>query len=264
MFITIITDCKDDNAKGRQTSRCAALMGVTPSFVGIDGGFSEAGELECAGNLIDILDATEKQKGIIIANVAPRGGSGKKYANGTPFGWFKYGETTVLASIEGKVLSLVKSLGIADKLNVFDIPTVMNVAVEKGWLDEVTSKRIINTQFRSFDFLPRAGAWLMQGQDIPTEVIDIQGSLEGGHVWKIDNFGNVKTTLLESNIKDGVLKSKWGDLTFYPRLKDVPEGAKAAIVGSSGIEEKRFIEIVAQDKSAARELGINQGDMVLL
>lgn len=264
MFITIITDCKDDNAKGRQTSRCAALMGETPSFLGIDGGFTEAGELECAGNLIDILDATEKQKGIIIANVAPRGGSGKKYANGTPFGWFNYGETIVLASIEGKVLSLVKSLGIADKLNVFDIPTVMRVAVDNNWLDEPTSKRIINTQFRSFDFLPRVAAWLMQDYAIPAEVMEISELIDKGHVWKVDNFGNVKTTLLESDITEGKLKSKWGDLKFYPRLKDVPEGAHAAIIGSSGIGEKRFVEIVAQGKSAALELGITQGDTVLL
>ena len=264
MFITIITDCKDDNAKGRQTSRCAALMGVTPSFLGIDGGFTEAGELECAGNLIDILDATEKQKGIIIANVAPRGGTGKKYANGTPFGWFNYGETIVLASIEGKVLSLVKSLGVADKLNVFDIPTVMRLAVENNWLDEITSKRIINTQFRSFDFLPRAAAWLVQGSAIPTEVVEINESIKNGYVWKVDNFGNAKTTLLESDILDGVLKTQWGNLKFYPRLKDVPEGERAAIIGSSGIAEKRFVEIVAQGKSAARELGINQGDVVLL
>ena len=263
MFITIITDCKDDNAKGRQTSRCAALMGVTPSFLGIDGGFSEAGELECAGNLIDILDATEKQNGIIIANVAPRGGSGKKYANGTPFGWFKYGETTVLSSIEGKVLSLVKSLGIAEQINVFDIPTVMSAAVSNGCIDETTSKRIINTQFRSFDFLPRAAAWLTSGYELPTEVMDINESIEVGYVWKVDNFGNVKTTLLEKDVSGGVLNSKWGELKFYPRLKDVPEGQTAAIVGSSGIADKRFIEIVAQGKSAAVELNIKQGDTVL-
>ncbi len=127
MFITIITDHNGDNAKGRQTSRCAALMGVTPSFLGIDVGLSVADELECAGNLIDMLDAILKQKGIIIANVVTLGGTGKKYA-------------------------------------------------------------------------------------------------------------------------------KWGDLAFYPRLKDVPEGTHAAIVGSSGIDEKRFIEIAAQDNSVARDL----------
>lgn len=72
----------------------AALMGMTPSFLCHDARFSEAGELECAGHLIDILDATEKQNGINIANFAPRGGSGKKYANATPLDWFKYTETT--------------------------------------------------------------------------------------------------------------------------------------------------------------------------
>ncbi|PIZ82395.1 MAG: hypothetical protein COY02_00205, partial [Parcubacteria group bacterium CG_4_10_14_0_2_um_filter_41_6] len=62
MFITIINDCKDQNAAGRQAARVACLFNIAPTFVGVQS------DIEASGNIIDVLDATEGKKGIILAN----------------------------------------------------------------------------------------------------------------------------------------------------------------------------------------------------
>jgi hypothetical protein len=84
-FITVIQDCNDEGTKGRITSRVQNLFeGISPSFVAV-GAYSD---LQAAGNLVDILDATEGNDGIILVNSAPRHGKGKKHENGIPFGYF--------------------------------------------------------------------------------------------------------------------------------------------------------------------------------
>jgi hypothetical protein len=84
-FITVIQDCNDEGTKGRITSRVQNLFeGISPSFVAV-GAYSD---LQAAGNLVDILDATEGGDGVILVNAAPRHGKGKKYENGIPFGYF--------------------------------------------------------------------------------------------------------------------------------------------------------------------------------
>ncbi|MBI1839007.1 MAG: hypothetical protein HYR95_01760, partial [Candidatus Colwellbacteria bacterium] len=102
MNITIINDCRDANAAGRQAARAATLLGGTVAFIGV------TNDLEASGNLIDALDAIEGKGGIVLVNVAPRNGTAKKWENGTPFGYFWYKETLVLASVDGLTLSLVK------------------------------------------------------------------------------------------------------------------------------------------------------------
>ena len=73
MFVTIINDCKCENAKIRQVTRVASLFDCSVYFSGV------ANDIEAAGNLVDVLDACEGREGIILVNVAPRHGGGKKW-----------------------------------------------------------------------------------------------------------------------------------------------------------------------------------------
>jgi hypothetical protein len=53
---------------GRQATRISVLFGLNPSLVAIN----NYSELEAAGNIIDVLDATDGEEGILIDNSAPR------------------------------------------------------------------------------------------------------------------------------------------------------------------------------------------------
>ncbi|MFH1253636.1 MAG: hypothetical protein V1664_04910 [Candidatus Uhrbacteria bacterium] len=259
MNITIINDCRDANAAGRQIARATALLNGPVSFIGI------TSDLTAAGNLIDTLDALEENPGVILVNVAPRNGAAKKWKNGTPFGYFWYKKILVLASIDGFTLSLIKKFGLAETINVFDIPEVLNYLVANNVLPKELETYITSTQFRSYDFLPRAAAFLINGQKLPTtplsitEIPDVPPA-----VWWIDNFGNGKTTLLPEDLKNQTsLTTKFGSLPYFERLKDVPDKTTAVITGSSGLGEKRFLEIVVQGESAEKKFNLVIGEDIV-
>lgn len=264
MFVTIITDCYDPNTTGRQLTRANALFGCPANLVSVD----FKGDNQAAGNLVDMLDSCEGREGVVLVNVAPRDGKAKKWENGTPFGFFQYYQTLIVSSIDGKALSLIKKLDIASKVRVFDIPTVLSEVPNMLSFYEGQTEYIKNTQFRSFEFLPRVAKWIKDGIKLPVdempleEVPDIEGQ-----IWWTDNFGNCKTTILPEEIKfehgKEITLEKVGKITCYSRLKDVPNGEKALIIGSSGIKDKRFLEIVLQGKSASKELGLSVGDILL-
>lgn len=242
MFCTIINDCADDNAKGRQQTRAISLLECPVCFVGV------RSDLEAAGNLVDILDAADDFKGVVLVNVAPRNGRAKKWPNGTPFGYFWYKQTLVLASIDGFTLSLAKKLGIVQGLQVLETP-----------------QEYAKSQFRSFEFLPRAAKALLQGKECKGEQFSSTVLEVPKAVWWIDNFGNCKTTLLPEDIgfqAGQQIITKFGELECFESLKDVPDGKLGLVIGSSGLENKRFLEIVKQGASAARHLGIYSGAML--
>jgi len=260
MFLTIITDCKDDNAFGRQMTRGASLFGYPPVPVGA------SDDIEAAGNLIDMLDASEGREGVVIANIAPRHGKAKKWKNGTPFGYFWYNKTLVVSTVDGYTTSLVKKLGLTDKIQVMDIEAVLNYVKDKELYRE-QSNYIKKTQFRSYEFTPRAAKWVWKGTDIPAEehpIADVPTM--PNCVWWSDNFGNLKTTLLPEDIGFEVGKKielkGIGEVTCYERLKDVPNDGTGMIIGSSGIMDKRFLEVVIQGKSAAKTYNIQNGHLL--
>ena len=264
MFVTLITDCKDDNALGRSTTRLSTLFDCNITTIGVNGWDAD---LEAAGNLIDMLDASEGKKGVILVNVAPRHKSGKKWPNGTPFGYFHYKDTLVVISVDGQTLSLVKKFGLVDHVNVMDIPTVMQSLYEQKIISQELVDHVMHTQFRSFEFLPRVASWLTEGQEIPFEKYDLKEVPDAPHaIWWIDNFGNVKTTLFpeEVDFKAGnkVILKKDLELTCYNRLKDVPEKTPALIIGSSGLGDKRFLEIVVQGVSAQNHFKLKPGQEI--
>jgi hypothetical protein len=240
MFCTIINDCRDANAAGRQITRAISFLGYSVSFIGVES------DLEAAGNLVDALDAAEGKKGVILVNVAPRNGKAKKWANGAPFGYFWYKKTLVVTSVDGLTLSLAKKLGILRDFRILEIP----LQYEKS-------------QFRSFEFLPRIAKDLIEDKPLQYKNFLLKGVAGAPKaVWWIDNFGNCKTALLpeDAGFQIGqLIKTKLGKLPCFEGLKDVPNGKVGFVIGSSGLGGKRFLEIVKQGGSAATSLRISSG-----
>jgi hypothetical protein len=254
MFVTIINDCLDNNAFGRQLTRAASLLGCPVISIGVKN------ELEAAGNLIDTLDAAEDKKGVILVNVAPRHGSAKKWPNGTPFAYFKLGKTLVITTIDGYTLSLVKKLNLVQAVSLVDIPTALSYVVKKKLITSELKSLISETQFRSYEFTPRLAKWLLSGIRIPTmpyPLINVPNAPSA--IWWVDNFGNCKTTMLPEDIgfKAGnKVKTPFGSLLCYNRLKDVPNKRLGLIIGSSGYGDKRFLEITIQGGNAWKKLNL--------
>lgn len=266
MFITVITDCHDSNALGRQSTRYASLFGLNPSFVSVSGSMDYSAELETAGDVIDCLDAGLGREGLIVFNVAPRGGHGALRENGSPFGYFKYGRTFVFGTIDGLVLPFLKNFGLLDEVFVSDLEQTMRLAVEEEIAGEGDLKKSLSTQFRSFDYLPFASCVLKKRGALPgkTEKVADLPKEFSGQIWKIDNFGNMKTSVLASDVKGGVLKTKWGDFRIYERMKDAPLGEVCAVVGSSGLDDKRFVEIIRRGENCAEALSARVGEKIFV
>ncbi|MFZ1019386.1 MAG: hypothetical protein WAN61_00135 [Minisyncoccia bacterium] len=253
--ITIISDCHDDNAKGRVMTRIASLLpGFNINFIGVQN------DIEAAICLVDTLDALEDRAGTILVNIAPRNGEAKKWTNGTPFGEFSVGNIQIFSTIDGYILSFIQQfLKKKIKVRVYDIPKII---AEFGITTE-TQKRIINSQFRSFDFLTRLAAERIHGKKFTHSLLKIENINNDWAVGYIDRFGNIKTTKIYSggykpNIFLGKLRignKLFPKIKFYSRLKDVPDDELAIIVGSSGLGEKRLLEIVLQGDSAEKLLG---------
>ncbi len=251
MFATIINDCHCPNARGRQETRVASLLNCPTNFIQVDS------DLEASGNLVDALDAGLGREGVILVNVAPRNGEAQKWENGSPFAYFYYQKTLVISTISGHNLSLVKKIDLAKEIKVVNLKGTVekNLPKKKDYLSQ--------TQFRSFEFTPRLATWILEGKDIKNEIKDIQEIPDlGALVWCVDNFGNIKTTVLAGTEEERQLKEKLDQAGFEssPKLKDVSEKKPALITGSSGIEENRFLEIVINGKNASKDLGINIGD----
>ncbi len=257
MFVTIINDCRDANAFGRQGTRVAALFGAPITLVGVEN------DLAAAGNLIDVLDAGMGEEGVVLVNVAPRHGEAKKHENGTPFGFFWYKKTLIVASVDGATVALANHLGLVSDFQVTDMREVLQWAAAKGLMSEEDARRITKTQFRSFEYIPRLAFWVWQKQAVPTTPYVFPPCDIAGRIWQIDNFGNCKTTTLpeEINFPEGKsVATSTGDTVAYARLKDVPNHEQALVIGSSGIGERRFVELVIQGGNAAGATGLKQGD----
>jgi len=263
-LMTLITDCRDDNALARVTARLSSLLPIVPNkSIGV------TNDLEAGLNIVDQLDALDGKPGIILVNVAPRNGHAKKWENGTPFGWIQVENTYIFGTIGDYTFSLLEKI-LARKLtvNVFDLPQ----AVLHFGLSEEREKYIISTQFRSFEFLPRAAAMIVKRMGVPTEEWNEIPAVPSVVVW-VDCFGNIKTSVLPEEIgfaagKNAALKAKgltkW--LECYNRLKDIPDNSSGVIIGSSGMwvgdTNKRFLEIVINGGSAAALYKHKSGDRI--
>ena len=76
-------------------------------------------------------------------------------------------------------------------------------------------------------------------------------------------FGNCKTTLLASTIKDkNNLNTKIGKLKIYNWLSQLPNDETGLILGSSGLEQDKFVEIIVQGKKANEIYDLKIGDNI--
>lgn len=264
MQISIINDCFDENARLRQVSRAGSLFPAASVFCS-----AVRTEMEAAGFLVDALDAFEGREGVVLLNVAPRSGEAKRWKNGTPFGYFWYKHTLVVSSVDGLVLSLAKKLDLISEFFLLDIEDVLDF-ISASEMDIATKERIARTQFRSFDFLPRAADWVFRKYDLPKHLYHLAEIKDiADVVWFVDNFGNIKTTLVgaDYNFQNGqevtvTLGGKKRKLPFYERLKDLPDQEIGIVQGSSGIGSRRFLEIIHQGGNAAEKFKVGSGTPV--
>ncbi|HTE49212.1 MAG TPA: SAM hydroxide adenosyltransferase, partial [Candidatus Paceibacterota bacterium] len=197
-------------------------------------------------------------------NVAHRNGDARKNGNGTKFCCFQYGKIWNIATIEGVTLSLVKKLRLVNSLFVIHMSDAVARMVREGFIPSSSASEIVDSQFRSFDFSPRALAYVLGGKKLCCTEVPIESIIPDPQpiIAVIDCFGNGKTMVLtrELNIENGYVQTKFGTLPFYKRLADVPDGVAAVIQGSSGLPGSRFAEIVINGENAAKKLGFKVGD----
>lgn len=263
MFITIITDCKGQNEAGRQVTRYHTLGLGQAHVIGINSGLGVDATIEAAGNLIDTLDASLGEKGTIVVNVAPRGVK-KDGKNGNYFCYFWYKKTLVISSTKGYCLSLVKKFDVSVEVSVLHTEDVLQYAVDQKLITDDERVHIENTQFRSFEFVPRVAKWLHDKVELPSTpmALDEVENIEPC-IWCIDAFGNGKTTILSEEVPRD-LETNLGTFPLYERMKDIPDGQTAFYIGSSGLGNKRFLEIATQNRegSAAKCLKLKVGKVI--
>lgn len=260
VFIVSISDCLDDSARARVATRAQALFGPFPvSHIAVQH------DITAALRLVEQIDASLGTAGVIMVNIAPRGDGGIKYENGTPFCYFWVGKTLVISTYSGLTLSLVHKLGIKQSVMVMDIPTVLAKAYEHELVEKSEVHRITHTQFRSYEFVPRAAYWIFEGLfSVPAQRRSLRFNKQDlvPRVGDVDNFGNIKTTLLRSDLKPKFSRAvKIGPYTlpFYTWMHCVPAGAEAVVVGSSGIGNQRFLELIIRGGNAGKKFSVFPG-----
>ncbi|MBI2473837.1 hypothetical protein HYV70_04790 [Candidatus Uhrbacteria bacterium] len=264
MFVTIITDCRDDNARTRQETRYAHLFpSMHMSFIGA------SSDIEAAGNLMDVLDSADDSPGIIAVNCAPRQGQAKKWKNGSPFGYVWFQNKLIVGTIDGLSFGFLKRFSLIDHLCVTEITT----ALPAGGYTAEQVKAAANTQFRSLNYLPRLAKIVWEKHEVPSEKMPVSEIPDmPSAVWWIDSFGNVKTTLTSQDVNFVPQTKKRVEFTngthlllpCVERLADVPDNEPALIIGSSGFQSHRFVELVVQgvDANAAGRFNIHKGDFI--
>jgi hypothetical protein len=241
--ISVFTDCQDSNARSRQEIRYSVLL--PKHDVSVYGVMSER---EAAGCIVDAIDATLGLPSIIVGNVAPRGATHDE--NGCPFSFVWVGEVLVIGT--PNIFGLLAKMKLVSSVTQTDVYTVTS-----KYLPEEEARRIANSQFRSYEYLPYLALWASGKREVPGEEVSIHPDKDA-FAWFSDNFGNVKTSALE--VKE--LAPRFQGLPFYERLTDVPKGESAVTRGSSGYHTKRFLEIVIQGGNAAAKHQIVVGHTV--
>jgi len=232
-----------------------------PRFIGVEHDY------EAALNLVDQIDAIGENPGAIATNGAHRNGDAHKLGNGTKFCCFQYEKIWNISTIGGATLSLVRKLGVTKSIFVIHLDDAVKRMVRDGFIPKTSEPEIADSQFRSFDFVPPALAYVMSGKKLCCTEVPIDNIVQESQpvIAVIDCFGNGKTTILASELRveDGHVQTVFGRLPFFKRLADAPDETVAVIQGSSGLPGRRFAEIVINGGRATDELGFKVGDKVL-
>jgi hypothetical protein len=276
-----VNDCQDDDARTRLTARSSEILGQPAGFVGVHN------DLEGAGGIITALDSlngashptSRRHRNVILANWAPRNGDGAQYENGSPFCYFWYQGTLVVTTLQGRMLSLVKKFGLVDEVHVLDTRETLNALWQDGMISSAEEARIGDTQFRSLEFSPRIAAYLLRHKRMKgAQKLSLEEVPDaGGVVWHVDRFAeyaNCKTTLTLKDVTintadtsqgpyGSIATKRFGTVPFFPSLALAPEGVPSIVVGSSGLGEDRFLEVVINGGSAGKHFDVSVGDEVL-
>ncbi len=290
-----ITDCggrQDKNAPGRLETRTQQLVGAPITVIPLEVETSqlERGSEQAVLEMIDQIDASRlpwersvHDQTLIMVNSATRGETPLHRPNGSPFCWWRPDENTlVVSTLDGPVLPRVNSLGLIPEgiVHELDVPEVMAHAVKRGWIRDHEAERIINSQFRSFDFQPLVAYWLLKEWPVPSRPYPVP-AYEAGDVtvFTEDSFGNLKLNVTpeEFGYEEGLEVTLADDTTAIcvRSLKDVPQGTPeqpilAITVGSSGLrnpqtgKDTRFLELVAMKDSAHKITAFKRGDTAIL
>ncbi|MEK7575078.1 MAG: hypothetical protein AAB511_02490 [Patescibacteria group bacterium] len=262
--VAVVNDClTDSNGNGRIGSM------VTRHFCRPAGALIAVDHThEAAINLVDQLAVLDKSPGVIVVNIAPRDKTdGKRFRNGTHFGYFWAGNTLVVSTISGFSLSLIRKFQLAETIHVLDLEKSADMLVEKGRVSRNEGEIMKTTQFRSCFFQIPAAAFLAWSGGLPSKARSIEDLVPEAPraIYHIDCFGNMKTSLTKveiGNPKVGEkVETRFGNLPFYPQLCQVPEGTTALILGSSGYGVP-LVEIVTNG-AGRNPLRAQVGDLVL-
>ncbi len=259
----IISDCMDDNARSRVTGRLASVLGINnvPDFIGVKK------EIEAAINIVDSIDAFEGALSVLAVNIAPRGGKSAHWPNGCPFGLVKVNNTYIFTTVDGLTLSLLKKIIGPLKLRVFPIEQVLpRLGLAPEMIEFIT-----DYQFRSYQYLPLLIKAVF-GDELPLPFFEYHDIPDAPlSVALVDCFGNVKTTMLSSEL--GLTSGEWVriirpgmpplELYSYHHLKDVPNGETAIVEDSSGMfwngVNHRFVGIVKRGGPIPKNLDLKAG-----
>lgn len=194
----------------------------------------------------------EIENSIVYSNTAPRNVEDTTDNNGKEFVYARLengGEVFTVNS--GHCLSFVKD------------------EIEELWKVDVPTN---GSQFRSRDYFPRATAEVLEkGEEKleeelnPDDIPDVPDSVVG----YVDGYGNIKTTVRESEIsfeEGGEVEVEIsGDArkAFYKENTfEVPEGSLSLAPGSSGGDDA-FLEVFLRGGSASKEYGgVDAGERV--
>lgn len=157
--------------------------------------------------------------------------------------------------------------GILDNgIPVFAVNAGFNLSFVKSRLRGLWEVKTpnIGTQFRSRDFYPEATMSILNGDTTRigravsfSEIPDVPPLT----VASIDGYGNLKTTIRESDLPSSIKKSPFVRVTINKRsffalntlagTKKGKVGDICMVVGSSGPKEDRYIEIIRLQKKAS-------------
>lgn len=257
--ITIVSDC-GGQAMMRMQVCTASLHTDAQVFPCLS-----AHPIEAGGNIVDAIDSFRgERRGAILCNNAPRQAS-HSCENGSSIVYGQLGEIRIVST--SCVLGLVKHL--YPELCVCKIDVD---AFVQQFGDETRGGRF---QFRGLEVIPLLLQRLRDGTDLSAITTSFDHFPEvRPSVWLVDDIWGGPTNLKLTTLRQEVAGFEGGriavvrvqdqhlEIPCYERLADIPKDELGLYEGSSGRDNRRFLEIAVMGSSAALRLNVHVGDEV--
>jgi hypothetical protein len=291
--VTVFTDCTDQDAISRMITAMRITAGAKSVAPAVDMPFgkSVAGvfntELAAAMSLVNNLYAALPPDGeealalpVMAGNAAPRSETAGQFDNGRPFFWTRVGDSAysplLVMTLAPGLLSIAHRLRLLDQLHIIDTDEFLRWAVLNHKLTDVAAQRMRRTQFRGAELLPYLmRRVILNRAQMPRAVASAVSAAEvlgepttaRGVIAQVDNFGNYVTDCLPGDIgyeprAELVLADGRTRVICTEQLDRVPEGQLAAVIGSAGFGDQRFVTVVVKGGSAKERLRLFQGDQI--